>query len=138
MKITNQLIISFIVFSNMAMANVKHFVAFKFKPEVTSLQKQQIQKKFMLLKDECLKDGKKYILSIESGPVISKEGFDQKFEQGYIVTFKSLADKDYYVGKPFSSSFDPAHENFKSFVGPLLQTDANNNINGVFVFDFNY
>jgi hypothetical protein len=75
-------------------------------------------------------------VSIESGKANSKEGADQGMTQGFIVTFKNESDRDYYVGKPFSADFDPAHESFKQFVGPLLSVDANGKIDGVYVFDF--
>lgn len=71
--------------------------------------------------------------SIETGPDISGEGLDQCFEQGFIVAFKSQADRNYYVGQPVvadPSFYDPAHQAFKDFVGPLLDQ------NGAFVFDF--
>ena len=57
--------------------------------------------------------------------------------QGFIVTFKNESDRDYYVGKPFSADFDPAHDEFKQFVGPLLSIDQNGKLDGVIVFDFN-
>jgi hypothetical protein len=60
----------------------------------------------------------KYIVSIESGDNVSKEGvLSQRLEftKTYIVTFKSIADKDYYVDQ------DPIHDAFKKLVGPYLR-----------------
>jgi hypothetical protein len=110
---------------------VKHFVAFKFDHSVTSEDKKLVMKKFLSLKQKCLKNNKPYILSVEAGLANSPEGADQGFEQGYVVTFASEADRNYYVGKPFFTNFDPAHDEFKNFVGPLLMKQE-----GAFVFDF--
>jgi hypothetical protein len=119
-----------------ANAVVKHFVAFKYKPTVTSSEKVNVINRFLSLKKLAIRNGQPYIISIETGKANSKEGADQGMEQGFIVTFKSESDRDYYVGKPFTSDFDPAHEDFKQFVGPLLSVDENGDINGVIVFDF--
>lgn len=110
---------------------VKHFVAFKYDQSVTETEKQLVMKKFLALKNKCLKNNKPYILSIEAGYANSPEGADQGYEQGFIVTFVSEKDRNYYVGKPFFTHFDPAHDEFKNFVSPLLQKNA-----GAFVFDF--
>jgi len=119
-----------------ANASVKHFVAFKYKPSVSKQEKESVINHFLALKKLAIRNSQQYIVSIETGKANSKEGADQGMEQGFIVTFKTESDRDYYVGKPFSNDFDPAHEEFKQFVGPLLATDANGNINGVIVFDF--
>lgn len=118
-------------------AEVLHFVAFKYKSEVSDSQKKSVVSKFLALKHLSKRAGKNYILSIEAGKANSKEGFDQGMEQGFIVKFKSEVDRDYYVGKPFASEFDPAHEEFKQHVGPLLSFDKNGKLDGVYVFDFN-
>lgn len=110
---------------------VKHFVAFKFDQSVSKSEKKLVMEKFLALKNKCLKNSKPYIVSIEAGLANSPEGADQAYEQGYIVTFVSEQDRDYYVGKPFFTNFDPAHDEFKHFVGPLLQKNT-----GAFVFDF--
>jgi hypothetical protein len=122
--------------STNAMADVKHFVAFKYKNTITEKQVAEVEKRFLNLKKKALRDNKAYILSIEAGKANSKEGMDQGMTHGFIVTFKNESDRDYYVGKPFTNDFDPAHEDFKQFVGPLLSVDENGKINGVYVFDF--
>jgi hypothetical protein len=48
----------------------------------------------------------------------------------YIVTFKDRHDYKYYVGQPFSSPFDPAHDAFKKFAIPLLSVDEAGKTNG--------
>ena len=115
---------------------IKHFVAFRFKDSVTESQRVEVQNRFLALKTNARRNGKNYILSIESGLANSPEGADQGMTQGYIVTFKSAEDRDYYVGKPFFADFDPAHDAFKQLVGPLLDTDDQGKVTGVFVFDF--
>ena len=53
-------------------------------------------------------------------------------EQGFVVTFASAGDRNYYVGEPVISDsrfIDPVHADFKAFVGPLLAPG------GVLVFD---
>ena len=63
--------------------------------------------------------------------ILTEEQIRQVEAAGYIVTFKNVADRDYYVGRPFHTPYDPNHDAFKTFVGPLLDK------NGAFVFDFN-
>lgn len=58
-------------------------------------------------------------------------GLDQKMQQGYIVSFSSVEDRNYFVGRPFHFPYDPHHDAFKQFVKPFLNPD-----DGVFVFDF--
>lgn len=126
-----------LILSTGAFSSVKHFVAFKYKPTVSPQTQNLVIKKFLQLKDQGLRNGSKYIQSIETGKANSPEGADQGMTQGFIVTFNNESDRDYYVGKPFSNDFDPAHESFKQYVGPLLAVGENGKINGVFVFDFN-
>lgn len=119
---------------------LKHIVLFKFKPEVTKEQVKEVIKQFSDLKDLCLRNGQPYIQSVESGFANSHEGADQGLELGFIVTFNSEGDRNYYVGQPFvdekyTDLYDQAHLKFKQFVGPLLATPVVPN--GVLVFDFN-
>ncbi|MGO9605224.1 MAG: Dabb family protein [Candidatus Binataceae bacterium] len=112
---------------------IRHIVLFRYNREVSSEQKQEVINRFLALKTLAKRNGSTYILSIETGSDISGEGLDQCFEQGFIVTFKSQGDRNYYVGQPVvtdPSFYDPAHQAFKDFVAPLLDQ------NGAFVFDF--
>lgn len=112
---------------------VRHIVLFKYNSAVTSDQKEEVIRRFLALKRLSKRNGTPFILSIETGPDISGEGLDQCFEQGFIVTFNSQGDRNYYVGQPVVTDpafYDPAHQAFKDFVGPLLDQ------NGAFVFDF--
>lgn len=112
---------------------VRHIVLFRYKKTVTQQQKQEVIKYFLALKHLARRNGALYVISIESGKQDSGEGVSQGFEQGFIVTFKSQGDRNYYVGTPVVTNpayYDPAHQKFKDFVGPLLDK------NGSLVFDF--
>src|SRR5437660_12716 len=112
---------------------VRHIVLFKYNPTLTPEQKQEVINRFLALKTLGKRNGSTYILSIETGSDISGEGLDQCLEQGFIVTFKSQGDRNYYVGQPIvtdSRFYDLAHQAFKDFVGLLLDQ------NGALVFDF--
>lgn len=118
---------------------VRHFVAFKFKKNIDQVQINKVILNFLALKTLCVRNGKPYILSIEVGKANSFEGADQGKQIGFLVTFKSEGDRNYYVGQPLIPErevdfYDPAHLKFKKFVGPLLETPVVPN--GVYVFDF--
>ncbi len=113
---------------------LKHIVLFRFKDSVTTEQKEEVRKRFLALKTKATRNGAPYIVSI--GTAIQRSG-EGHVDQGYIVTFASEGDRNFYVGKPLVSeegSFDQAHDAFKSFVGPLLQEPAD--AAGAFIFDF--
>lgn len=119
-----------------ARAEVRHFVAFRFKAAVSAQQRAEVRRRFLELRRSArAADGKPYILAIEAGDADSPEGLDQGMTQGYLVTFRTRADRDYYVGRPKFTPYDPAHDAFKAFVGPLLEADAAGRP-GVFVFDY--
>ncbi len=112
---------------------IRHIVLFRYNEAVSPEQKEEVIRRFLALRTLAKRNGNTYILSIESGSEISGEGLDQCFEQGFIVTFKSQGDRNYYVGQPVVTDpdfYDPDHQAFKDFVGPMLDQ------NGAFVFDF--
>ena len=114
-----------------------HWVLFKFKPGITESQKQEVINRFLNLKNS-LRNGRKYISLIEYGYQNSNEDVRGKYDIGFRVSFTSLADRDYYVGKPFLTapgSFDPLHDDFKNFVGPYLDIQQDPKL-GVLVFDY--
>ncbi|HIF6626647.1 TPA: Dabb family protein [Serratia marcescens] len=114
---------------------LKHIVLFKYKNGVTQAEKDAVAARFLSLKRTIRqKEISPYILSIVEGPQNSSEGLSRGFEHGFIVTFKSEGDRNFYVGKPIVTMpgyYDETHEEFKRFVRPLLNDD-----NGVLVFDF--
>ncbi|MFJ4261670.1 Dabb family protein [Paenarthrobacter nicotinovorans] len=111
---------------------IKHIVLFQFRETTSQAQRQEIEDRFHALRTST-RGGQTYILSIESGPQNSPEGLHRGLEQGFIVTFGSEGDRNYYLGEPLITDpdcFDRAYHEFKQFVGPHLQPD------GVLVFDF--
>jgi hypothetical protein len=116
---------------------IKHIVLFRYNDGVSADQKKQIRNRFLSLAQECQRGGKPYVISIETGGQNSGEGVDQELEQGFIVTFKSEGDRNYYVGRGIvqkSGNYDPAHDAFKAYVGQYLHTPIDPT--GVVVFDF--
>jgi hypothetical protein len=114
---------------------VQHIVLFRFKDTVTPDQKKQVMSEYMALKQKCVSPvtKKPYMVSFDAGFPNSPEGFDQKMEQGYILTFNSTSDRDYFVGQDHRYPFDPNHDKFKAFVGPFLRQPIET---GLVVFDF--
>lgn len=116
---------------------IEHLVLFKLKPNITAQEKQEVINRFMALKNS-LKNGKPYV-NVEYGVQNSLEDVKGDYDLGFRVTFSSIADRDYYVGKPFLTApgtFDPMHDDFKNFVGPYLDSDPANPNKGVLVFDY--
>lgn len=114
---------------------VKHIVLFRYKAETTEAERQEIALRFRRLAEEGRRNGRRYIVSIEAGVQNSPEGLAHGLEHGFIVTFNSEGDRNYYVGHPFiqdSSRYDPAHHRFKDYVGPYLHDGPL----AVVVFDF--
>lgn len=111
---------------------LRHMVMFRFRPDVTTSQRAEVTKRFLALAGLSHRpDGKPVVVSIEAGPQISGENSDVGLQEGYLVTFNSEGDRNFYVGRPIvtdSRYFDPAHDAFKTFAGPYLEK--------VVVFDF--
>eukprot|EP01087_Luapelamoeba_hula_P011293 TRINITY_DN3051_c0_g2_i1.p1 TRINITY_DN3051_c0_g2~~TRINITY_DN3051_c0_g2_i1.p1 ORF type:complete len:170 (-),score=27.26 TRINITY_DN3051_c0_g2_i1:117-581(-) len=114
---------------------VRHIVTFRFKTSVSDQERAEVMSTYRALQFKCVNrtTHKPYIVSFDAGFPNSKEGQDQGQEQGYIVTFKNVEDRNYFVGRPYTYPYDPYHDAFKTYVGPLLNTTHGT---GVFVFDF--
>lgn len=113
---------------------IQHIVLFKYRDGITPAQIMEVRKRFLALKDQARRGGKPYIQRIEAGAQMSGEGMAHGFQEGFIVTFRSEGDRNYYVGTPVVTDprfYDPDHQKFKDFVGPLLAKK-----DGVLVFDF--
>ena len=93
-----------------------HMVAFKFKATVTKDQIQQVENAFRALPKQI-----KQIKTFEWGTNVSPEKHDKGFTHGFILSFKSEADRDAYL-------VHPDHKAFGGLVGPVLDD--------VFVVDF--
>lgn len=112
---------------------VKHIVLFRYASNVSTEQKKAVVKAFMAMK-ETRRGNIPYIEAIEAGEQNSGEKMNCGYTQGFIVTFRSEGDRNYYVGSPIVNDpvyTDPAHTAFKRFVAPMLAKDG-----GVLVFDF--
>lgn len=110
---------------------VVHVVLFRYEPSLSDATRQEVLRRFLSLA-ETQRDGAPYLVSITGGPPVGGEALDAGFEHGFVVTFASVGDRNFYVGEPVISDsrfFDPAHADFKRFVGPLLAPG------GVIVFD---
>lgn len=113
---------------------LKHIVLFRYAPSTTTAQRQEIEDRFHALAASC-RNGKPYIISIESGPQDSHENRHHGLEHGFVVTFKSEGDRNYYVGTPLVQNplfYDSEHDDFKRFVQSHLDHIRPN----VLVFDF--
>jgi len=111
-------------------------VAFRYKPSTTEPQRAEVLSRFLALEHECRRAGESYIVSLIGGDCTqSLERLTAGFDQVFVVTFESRDDFDYYLGPPFASDFDPAHDDFKKFAVPLLSVDEDGNTNGAMVFD---
>lgn len=113
---------------------VRHIVLFRYRDSTTRAQRQEIGKRFHALAASP-RNGERYIISIESGLQNSLEGHHHGLEHGFIVTFKSEGDRNYYVGTPLirnSQFYDAAHGDFKRFLAPHLDPTTPS----VVVFDF--
>jgi hypothetical protein len=116
---------------------ITHIVAFHYKPTVTQEQRGDVLTRFLALRHECRREGKSYIDSLVGGDCSeSLEGLTAGFEHAFVVSFNNRDDFEYYLGPPFASTFDPAHDDFKKFAIPLLSGDESGKTNGAIVFDF--
>jgi len=114
---------------------VRHVVLFRYAENLDPKTRVQITNQFLALQNTCLRNGKPYLLSIEVGDQNSGEGANQGLEQGYLVSFRSEGDRNYYVGQPVIKDpqfYDPSHQKFKDALGPLLIKNAL----ALLVFDF--
>lgn len=110
---------------------VVHIVLFRYLADTSSALRQEAIERFLALA-ETHRHGAPYIASIAGGPPAGGESAESGFEHGFVVTFSSAGDRNYYVGEPVVSDarfYDPVHAEFKRFVAPLLAP------NGVVVFD---
>lgn len=111
---------------------LRHIVLFQYLEETTPEQRREIGDRFHALA-ESKRQGRRYITSIESGVQNSPEGKHRDLEYGFVVSFESEGDRNYYVGEPLITNpacYDPAHHEFKRFVRQYLSPA------GVLVFDF--
>ena len=113
-------------------ALIRHVVLLRFLKSVTPFQKAEVARRFLeLAVDSRRPDGRPVVESIETGFQNSGEGTDEGYQMGFLVSFRSEGDRNYYVGRPVVTQpgfFDPAHDAFKAFAAPYLA--------GVLCFDY--
>lgn len=79
---------------------VRHFVAFKYKDETTPAEIAAIDAAFLALKGQI-----PLIVSIERGTNNSPENRNHGFTDGFLLTFRTTADRDTYLTHPAHLAF---------------------------------
>lgn len=87
---------------------LRHVVLFKFKPDATPEQIQEVVRAFQALPDKI-----DVIHDFEWGTDVSVENLQDGFTHCFIVTFKSESDRDAYLPHP-------AHKEFVALLRPHL------------------
>ncbi len=87
---------------------LRHIVLFKYKPEVTPAQLDEINRAFQDLKRQIPQ-----VKDFERGINNSPEGLDKGFTHGYLITFASEEDRAAYLPHP-------AHKKFVELLGGKL------------------
>lgn len=103
---------------------VRHIVLFGLREDVAEAQRMELVERFHSLVDAPRPGGRRPVVSIESGTQVSGEAAASTHDLGFIVTFASLGDRNYYVGEAGSQDearSDPQHAAFTAFAGPLLR-----------------
>lgn len=95
---------------------LRHVVPFKYKPDITPAQLDEINRAFQNLKNEIPQ-----VMDFERGTNNSPEGLDKGFTHGYLITFASEEDRAAYLPHP-------AHKKFVELLGGKLEEP--------FVFDY--
>ena len=95
---------------------LRHVVLFKFKPEVTKPQVQEVVRAFAALPQRI-----EAIVGFEHGVDVSVENKQKGFTHGFVVTFRDEKGRDIYLPHP-------AHQEFVKLVGPRVAD--------VLVFDY--
>lgn len=106
---------------------VRHVVLFTYKPGTSQDIKDQIVAHYQALATKAVRDGKPYMVSFEYGTQISGKMVGKNMDYGFISTFSSEGDRNYFVGTPVVTDpnhFDPEHAAFKKFVGPYLEDEV--------------
>lgn len=94
-------------FHNKEKDQVRHVVVFKYKPEATEKQIEQVNKAFKDLKEKI-----PGIVSFEYGTNDSPENKNQGFTHVYLLTFEDAAARDAYLPHP-------EHKKFGELLGKL-------------------
>jgi len=95
---------------------LRHFVCFKYKAEVSKEKIAEVEKAFVGLEKKINE-----IKGFEKGLNNSPEGLNKGFKHCYLITFDSEKGRDAYL-------MHPDHKKFVELVGPVLED--------VFVVDY--
>ena len=95
---------------------LRHFVCFKYKAEVSKAKIVEVEKAFAQLEKKI-----KEIKGFEKGLNNSPEGLNKGFNHCYLITFNSEKGRDIYL-------VHPEHKKFVELVGPVVED--------VFVVDY--
>jgi ribosomal protein L23 len=87
---------------------LRHVVIFKFKDTATPEQVKEVEKAFSALPSKI-----NTIIGYEWGTNISPENLAQGFTHCFLVTFKDVAGRDFYLPHP-------AHKEFGKILSPYL------------------
>ena len=88
---------------------LRHIVLFSYKDDVQPLQKQEVIRRFRELPART-----GLIHGFECGRNNSPEGLHRGFEDGFLVTFLTEADRAAYLPHP-------AHQEFVTFLSPFVR-----------------
>jgi len=83
-----------------AITNVRHIVLFKFKDDLEKAKVEEIVTAFGGLKKQISE-----IAEYEAGTNVSPENLEQGFTHCFLVTFKTIADRDAYLPHPAHKKF---------------------------------
>ncbi|KAF8427959.1 stress responsive A/B barrel domain-containing protein [Tirmania nivea] len=98
---------------------VYHFVGIKFLDSLPQAKITEICSKFTALAETCRDpNGERYIVAIHAGSNNSPENSSGGISHAFIVIFKDLADRDYYVFR------DPEHDSFKLYLAEFITPDG--------------
>lgn len=103
---------------------VTHIVLIRFAAGVGVHERAEAQRRFLdLITTE--RNGSRYITSIAGGEQRSGEP-NNEFDAGFVLTFASLGDRNFYVGEPIVTDpafYDTVHAQFKQYLAPLVAPD---------------
>ncbi|KAJ6006034.1 Dimeric alpha-beta barrel [Penicillium sp. IBT 35674x] len=97
--------------------SIIHIVLFRFKPHLEPKEVLDVCDRMLALKHKCVHPETKlpYIKAFTGGLDNSPEKISRDITHGFVVEFKSAADRDYYVHS------DPAHLAFVESLEGILE-----------------
>ncbi|KAI5794267.1 hypothetical protein DFH27DRAFT_602286 [Peziza echinospora] len=110
------------------MVLISHMVLVSLLPSLSQREVNTACSRFLFLKKACIspKTGRPYIQSISGGADMSIENLAGNYTHGFLVTFPSGEDRDYYVRQ------DPAHAKFRKYISGLVVPGPS----GILVLDY--